>query len=97
MGNKHMKKMHNIKEIEKIKDSKSCKLTPIKKKASFSDKDFIEDPRKNYPNSISKEFSTNVSLNENTLNEFNNEGIIFNIIFVNLIKKKLQLQLITFF
>lgn len=75
MGNKHMKKMSHDKDIEKLRGSNSSKASPIKKRASFSDKDFIENPKKNYPNTFSKEFRTNFSLNENTLNEFNQEGI----------------------
>lgn len=74
MGNKHMKKLSKDKEIEKIKASKSCKATPNKKRPSFSDKDFIDVPKKYIPNTICKEFSTNVSLSENTINDFNNEG-----------------------
>ena len=74
MGNKHMKKLSNKKDIEKLRGSISTKATPTKKRPSFSDQDFIENPKKNYPNTVSKEFSTNVSLNENTLNEFDDEG-----------------------
>lgn len=74
MGNKHMKKMTHKKEMEKIKGSQSTKATPTKKIPSFCDNDLSEKSNKNYPNTISKEFSTSVSFNENVLNVFDYEG-----------------------
>lgn len=70
-----MKKMSHNKELEKLRGSQSSKATPAKKRPSFGDGDLIENQKKNYPNTASREFSTNVSLSEHTLNEFHHEGI----------------------
>ncbi len=70
-----MNKRSHDKTIEKLKERKSSKVIPNEKRASFSNNDFIENPQNNYPNTFSKEYSTNVSLNENTYNEFSLESI----------------------
>jgi len=73
MGNKHMKKFSKEKEIEKIKGTKSCKVA-LDKRNSLNDKASIDNYKRNIPDTISKEFSTNVSFSENTFCDIKNEG-----------------------
>lgn len=71
-----MKKIHNQKEIEKLKVKKFCSLE-FKNKSPNPEEIFLDDKKKSNSNVISKELSTNISINDNTFqNYFNYEGKI---------------------